>query len=105
MEGQPRTQGLLSPESKQNLLGQMQGWTHLGDKKLVQAVKGSKVYIKDFIFWARDIVQQCKVCQQVNAYVLPRVNSAKDLGKNGLEYIGRSILQMLSQVNIVTNTL
>jgi hypothetical protein len=35
----------------------------------------------------------------------PRVNRAKDLGKNGLEYIGRSILQMLSQVNMDTNTL
>jgi hypothetical protein len=64
MEGQPRTQGLLSPESKQNLLGQMQGWTHLGDKKLVQAVKGSKVYIMDLGFWAREIVEWCNVCQK-----------------------------------------
>jgi hypothetical protein len=34
----------------------------------------------------------------------PRVNRAKDLGENGLEYTGRSILQKLSQENMVTNT-
>jgi hypothetical protein len=34
----------------------------------------------------------------------PRVNRAKDLGEKGLEYIGRSILQKLSQENVVTNT-
>ena len=42
-------------------------WTYLGDKKLVQAVKGSEVYIMDLMFWAREIVKQCKVCHQVNA--------------------------------------
>jgi hypothetical protein len=33
-----------------------------------------------------------------------RINRAKDLGENSLEYIGRSILQKLSQENMVTNT-
>jgi hypothetical protein len=32
----------------------------------------------------------------------PRVNRAKDLGENDLEYIG--ILQKLSQENMATNT-
>jgi hypothetical protein len=34
----------------------------------------------------------------------PRVNRAKHLGENRLEYIERSILQKLSQENMVTNT-
>jgi hypothetical protein len=34
----------------------------------------------------------------------PRVNRAKDLGDNSLEFIGRLILQKLSQENMVTNT-
>jgi hypothetical protein len=34
----------------------------------------------------------------------PRVNRAKDPGENGMEYIGRSILQKLSQENMVINT-
>ena len=46
----------------------MNRWTHLGSKKLVQVGKGPKVYIIDLRFWAREIVEQCKVCQQVNAY-------------------------------------
>ena len=45
----------------------MHRWTHLGDKKLVQAVKGPKIYIIDLRFWAREI-EQYKVGQQVNAY-------------------------------------
>ena len=49
-------------------------------------------------FGAREIVEQCKVCQQVNAYV---ANRAKDLE----EYIGRSILQKLSQENMVTKAI
>jgi hypothetical protein len=36
---------------------------------LIQAVKGSNVYIMDLRVLARDSVEQCKVCQQVNAYV------------------------------------
>ena len=47
----------------------MHRWTHLGDKKLVQAVKGSKVYIMDLRFWAIETVEQYKVYQQVNDYV------------------------------------
>jgi hypothetical protein len=46
----------------------MHRWTHLGDKKLVQAVKGSKLYIMDLRFWDREIVEQCKLWQQVNTY-------------------------------------
>ena len=46
----------------------MHRWTHLGDKKLIQAVKGPKVYITDLRSWAKEVVEQCKVCQQVNAY-------------------------------------
>ena len=38
----------------------------LGDNKLVEAVKGPEVYI--LRFWAREIVKQCKICQQVSAY-------------------------------------
>jgi hypothetical protein len=34
----------------------------------------------------------------------PRVNRAKDLGENSLEFIGRSILQKISQKNMVTHT-
>jgi hypothetical protein len=37
----------------------------------------------------------------------PRVNRAKDIGEfiaSNLEFIGRSILQELSQENMVTNT-
>ena len=70
-EGQWHTQEgrtILPRKQAKDLLGQMHRWTHLGDKKLVQAVKGSKVYIMDLRFWAREIVEQCKVCQQVNAY-------------------------------------
>jgi hypothetical protein len=34
----------------------------------------------------------------------PRANRAKDLGENGLEYIGKSILQKLNQENMAINT-
>jgi hypothetical protein len=34
----------------------------------------------------------------------PRVNRAKGLGENGLEFIERLILQKLGQENMVTNT-
>jgi hypothetical protein len=34
----------------------------------------------------------------------PRVNRTKDLGESDLEYIGRSILQKISQENMVPNT-
>jgi len=40
----------------------------LGVGKLIQAVKGSKVYVMDLRTLARETVEQCKVCQQVNAY-------------------------------------
>jgi transposase InsO family protein len=46
----------------------MHKWTHLGDK-LIQAVKGSKVCVIDLRVLVRDIVEQCTVCQQMNAYV------------------------------------
>ena len=39
----------------------MHRWTHLGHKKIIQAVKRSKIYVMD-------PVEQCEVCQQVNAY-------------------------------------
>ena len=45
---------ILSRKQAKDLLGQMHRWTHLGDKKLVQEVKGSKVYIMDLRFWARE---------------------------------------------------
>lgn len=44
----------------------MHRWTHLGDKKLIQAVK---VYVMDLKVLARETVEQCKLSQQVNAYV------------------------------------
>ena len=86
------------------LRGQMHRWTHLGDKKLVQAVKGLKVYILDLRFWARKI-EQYKVCQQVNAYAAKSKQGKRPRreGKS-IESIGKSILQMLSQENMVTNT-
>lgn len=60
---------LYFPESKQkDLLSQMHRWIHLGGTKLVQAHKEPKVYITDLRFWAREIVEQCKVCRQINAY-------------------------------------
>ena len=46
-EGQWCTQEgrtILPRKQAKDLLGQMHRWTHLGDKKLVQAVKESKVY-------------------------------------------------------------
>ena len=56
----------ILPGKQAKYLGQMHRWTHLGDKKLVQAVKRSK----DLRLGAREIVEQCKVCQQVNAYAV-----------------------------------
>jgi hypothetical protein len=46
----------------------MHRWTHLVDKKLIQAVKGFKVYVMYLRFLARETVEQCKICQQVNVY-------------------------------------
>jgi hypothetical protein len=40
----------------------------------------------------------------VNAYAA-KSKQAKDLGESSLGFIGRSILQTLSQENMVTNTL
>ena len=63
-----RKKTILPRNQAKDLLGQMHRWTHLGDKKLIQAVKGHKVYITDLRSWAKEVVEQCKVCQQVNAY-------------------------------------
>ena len=41
---------ILPRKQAKDLLGQINRWTHLGDKKLVQAVKGFKVYIMDLRF-------------------------------------------------------
>jgi hypothetical protein len=60
---------ILPRKKAKDLLDQMHRWTHLGDKKLVQAVKRPKIYI-DLRFWGRKIVEQCKECQQVNAYAV-----------------------------------
>jgi hypothetical protein len=54
----------ILPGKQAKYLGQMHRWTHLGDKKLVQAVKGPKVYIMDPRFGAGEIVvEQCKVSE------------------------------------------
>jgi hypothetical protein len=50
------------------LRGQMHRWTHLGGKNLVQTVKVPKVYIMDLRFWNREMVEQRKIFQQVNAH-------------------------------------
>ena len=58
-EGQWCTQEgktILPRKQAEDLLDQMHRWTHLGDKKLIQAVKGSKVYVMV-------LVEQCKVSQ------------------------------------------
>jgi hypothetical protein len=71
-EGQRRTQEgktIFPRKQAKDLLDQMHKWAHLEDKKLVQEVRGPKVYIMDLRVLARDTVEQCKVCQQVNAYV------------------------------------
>lgn len=46
------TRRKIIPPRKQakDLLGQMHRWTRLGDKELIQAVKGSKVYVMDLRF-------------------------------------------------------
>ena len=58
----------------------MHRWTHLGDKKLVQAVKRPKVYIR-LKFGAREIVKQCKLCQQVNAYAAKNKQDKRPKGE------------------------
>ena len=63
----PRRENYTPQKASKRLTRPMHQWTHLEDKKLVQAVKGLKVYILDLRFWARKI-EQYKVCQQVNAY-------------------------------------
>lgn len=55
---------ILPQVQARDLLTQMHQWTHLGAKKLVQAVKGSRVFI---INLAEEIVKRCQVCQQMNA--------------------------------------
>ena len=45
----------------------MYKWTHLGDKKLIQAVKGKNVFTSGS--WPeRQQNSECKVWQEVNAY-------------------------------------
>lgn len=46
------TRRKIIPPRKQakDLLGQMHRWTRLGDKELIQAVKGSIVYVMDLRF-------------------------------------------------------
>jgi hypothetical protein len=75
-------------------------WTHLGDKKLIQAVKGSKVYIVDLRFWIREIVEHCKVCQKGNAYVAKSKQSKRPRG----EQLGVYWEVDFTEVNMVTNT-
>lgn len=58
---------ILPREQAKDSLGQMHRWIHLGHRKLIQAVKGSKEYVMDPRLLARETVEQCKVCQQVNA--------------------------------------
>jgi transposase InsO family protein len=67
----------------------MHRWTNLRDKKLVQAVKGSQVYIMDLRFWVRELVEQCKVCQQVNVYVAKSKQGKRTRkpGKYGYKYL------------------
>ena len=65
--------------------------THLGGKKLVQAflvqeVKGPKVYIIDHMFWAREIVEQCKLCHQVNAYAAKSKQGKRPRGEQPVVY-------------------
>jgi hypothetical protein len=81
----------------------MHRWTHL-ENKLMQAVKGSKVYVMDLRVLSRGAVEQFKVCHQVNAYADKKKNREKDLWENGLESIEMLGLQKLSQENMVTNT-
>ena len=55
-EGQWHTQEgktIFPRKQAKDLLDQMHRWTHLGDKKLIQAVKGSKVYVMDLRVLAR----------------------------------------------------
>jgi hypothetical protein len=68
-EGQWHTQKgktILPRNQAKDLLGRnAQG---IKKKKLVQEVKESKVHIMDLRFWARETVEHCNVCKQVNAY-------------------------------------
>ena len=52
---------ILPRKQAEDLLDQMHRWTQLGDKKIIQAIKRSKVYVMN-------LEEQCKVCQQVSAY-------------------------------------
>jgi hypothetical protein len=47
MMAHTRRENYTPQKACKDLLGQMHRWVHLGDKKLVQAVKESKVYIMD----------------------------------------------------------
>lgn len=101
-EGQWHTQEktILPRKQAKDLRGQIHPIQGI---KSVQAVKGPKVYIIDFKFWAREIVEQCQVCQQVNAYAAKSKQVKRSRG-NSLEFTGRSVLQKLSQEDMVTNT-
>jgi hypothetical protein len=82
----------------------MYKWTHLGHKKLIQAVKGSKVYIMDLGVLAREAVEQYKACQQVNAYAAKSKQGNRPRGRMTWDILGGRFLQKLSQENMVTNT-
>jgi hypothetical protein len=100
-EGQWRTQKgktTLPRKQAKDLLGQMHRWTHLGDKKLVQAVKKPKVYITDLRFAAKEIVEQCKVCPQVNAYVVKSKQGRKSGGEWPSILVGRFYRSYASKI-------
>lgn len=43
-----RRKNYTPQKAAEDLLGQMHRWTHLGNMKLIQAVKGSEAYVMDF---------------------------------------------------------
>jgi hypothetical protein len=80
----------------------MHRWSYLGDKKLIQAVKGPKSYVMDLRFLARYTVEHYKLFHQVNAYPAKRNQGYSTRGEQTGDY-WKSILQKLSQENIVSN--
>ena len=79
---------ILSRKQAEDLFDQMHRWTHLRDKKLIQAVKLSKVHVINF-------VEQCKLCQQVNAHAGKSKQGKRPRGEWPGVY-GETILQKLS---------
>jgi hypothetical protein len=86
-------------KQEKDLLGQMHRWTHLGDKKLVQAVKRSK----DLRLGAREIVEQCKVCHQMNVYVAKSKQGKRPSGERPAVYWEVDFTKVKSG-NMVINT-